>query len=96
MHDPLLDEDPEDALDSSDLPMLSEVTPWNPTDKTNLLDDLKDEQQEDPDLEPLRRYLFSKEEPSENSLVAARPAAKYYWINRDLFLEEGLVWRRSK
>ena len=97
MHDSLLDEEPEDVVDSTDLPMVSEVTPGNPPDKTDLLDDLKNEQQEDADLEPLRRYLLSKEETSENSLAAASPAAKYYWINRDLFiLEGGLVWRRSK
>ena len=97
MHDSLLDEEPEDVVDSTDLPMVSEVTPGNPPDKTDLLDDLKNEQQEDADLEPLRRYLLSKEETSENSLAAASPAAKYYWINRDLFILEGdLVWRRSK
>ena len=51
----------------------------------DLLSDLKEGQQVDSDLEAIIDYLVNKEEPSENNLVAASPAAKYYWINRDLF-----------
>ena len=40
---------------------------------------------------------FQPEEPTENSLMAASPAAKYYWINKDLLTVEGdLVWRIDK
>ena len=71
--------------DTSDLP------------RSDLLSDLKEGQRVDPDLEALIDYLENKEEPSENNLVAASPAAKYYWINRELFtMEDNLVWRKAK
>ena len=71
--------------DTSDLP------------RSDLLSDLKEGQRVDSDLEALIDYLVNKEEPSENNLVAASPAAKYYWINRELFtMEDNLVWRKVK
>ena len=71
--------------DTSDLP------------RSDLLSDLKEGQRVELDLEALIDYLVNKEEPSENYLVAACPAAKYYWINRELFtMEDNLVWRKAK
>ena len=78
---------------------VSEVIRGNGQDTTNLprsdlLSDLKEGQQVDSDLEALIDYLVNKEEPSQKNLVAASPAAKYYWINRELFtMEDNLVWR---
>ena len=96
MQDSLLDEDSDEMVDSAIL-SVSEVRSGSQPTKTNLLDDLKEEQMFDDDMGFLMKYLFQQEEPSENSLMAASPAAKFYWINKELFTVEGdLVWRIAK
>ena len=75
---------------------VSQVNSDDPV-KDNLGDQLKEEQQKDPDLKFLTEWFTRKEEPLENILFAASPAAKYYFIKRDLFcLEDGFIWRKPK
>ena len=64
----------------------------------NLLDDLREEQQKDINLSFLWEWLVNKKEvEATNPLMAASPAAKYYWINRELFsYDDHLIWRRQK
>ena len=69
------------------------------SDLPDLLSNLRDEQQKDPDLEYLREWLVGKKvtEVEKNILMAAGPAAKFYWINKDLFQwDDNLIWRRRK
>ncbi|KAL8604519.1 hypothetical protein ACOMHN_015803 [Nucella lapillus] len=53
--------------------------------------ELQAEQEGDPDLRVLRQFTKDKEEPEEGELFLSSPAAKFYWLNRDLFLLKGGV-----
>ena len=69
------------------------------SDLPDLLSNLRDEQQKEPDLEYLREWLVGKKvtEVEKNILMAAGPAAKFYWINKDFFQwDDNLIWRRRK
>ena len=48
-------------------------------------DEIKDSQAKDPDLKFILDWLQNKKTPSESALFLASPAAKSFWINKDMF-----------
>ena len=48
-------------------------------------EDIKTKQSEDPDLQFVLNWLINNNEPKENELFLASPAAKCHWINRNMF-----------
>lgn len=53
--------------------------------------DIKDAQEKDPDITFLSKWLTDRCEPTESELFSANRAAKYYWINRKLFLRDWIT-----
>ena len=54
---------------------------------------IKEEQSKDENLKFLWNWLVNGQEPLENELFLSSPAAKNYWINKDLFFldENGII-----
>ena len=48
-------------------------------------DEIKDNQTKDPDLKFILNWLKNKETTNENELFPDSPAAKSFWINKDMF-----------
>ena len=56
---------------------------------------VKEAQDKDPDLAQLLDWLRTQKCPTERELFLSSPAAKHYWLNRQLYKEDtdGIVWR---
>ena len=61
-------------------------------------EDLIKFQDQDPDLELILYFLRNKEDPSEDTIFRCGPAAKKYWVNREMFFldEEGILRNLAK
>ncbi len=60
--------------------------------------ELKEEQEKDPDLAFILNWLKNDQEPPENELFLASPAAKNYWVNKELYYldEDGVLFNLPK
>ncbi|XP_070546257.1 uncharacterized protein [Ptychodera flava] len=58
--------------------------------------DIKEAQQNDPELQYVYEWAYSRTGPSEGELKLSSPATKHYWINREMFfITEGVLWREG-
>ena len=74
---------------------IDDTTPSTDVDLTSS-ESLRKEQESDPQLHCLRRWLISKEEPDEGTIFLLDPTGKFFWINRDLFLiKDGIIWKKD-
>ena len=60
-------------------------------------EDVSTAQSADKNLDFIIQWLKSQENPSENDLFLSSPAAKHYWINKDLYCldSNGVLWRKG-
>ena len=60
-------------------------------------EEIKDYQQADRDLRFILKWLTTKEKPSDSELFLSNPAAKNYWINKELFFlcDDGVLWKKN-
>ena len=96
MEDVCLQDEEVDAGVNSEPGRISQVSTNCPPD---LINQVREGLKTDKDLETLCKWLVDKEgvEPEKHILVSASPAAKFYWINKELFyLEDDLLWKRPK
>ena len=60
---------------------------------SSVMGDWKGEQEKDEDLRFLRKWLEDKKEPAEGDLMLANEAAKFYWVNRNMFfIMDGIIF----
>ncbi len=57
--------------------------------------DIGVEQRKDSDLDIIIAWLESGTVPAEGTLFSSSPAAKYYWLNKELYTLEGAILKRS-
>jgi hypothetical protein len=60
--------------------------------------EMRESQKRDPDLNSFFQWLAADAEPDEGDLFLARPALKYFWINRALFTMDNhqVLWKSTE
>jgi hypothetical protein len=59
-------------------------------------EEMKEQQQVDPELVWVVRWRETGEEPTEGELFIGDSRSKFYWVNREVFvLETGVLWRKG-
>ena len=56
-------------------------------------DKLRTAQSQDPDIQPMVRWLETETPPTEEELALCVPALKYFWLNRNMFLNTGVLYQ---
>ena len=60
-------------------------------------DEIRQAQERDPELSFLRMWLVDKGEPVQGELKLAGAAAKYYWVNKEMFfLSKNVIYKKGE
>lgn len=73
----------------------AKVTMWVQNHSWN---DIKGAQRRDANLKLILAWLENQEKPTESELMLRSPAAKHYWVNKELCLfdDGGFLWKRDE